>query len=157
MLWGRYPQQNEGVSSPTETQKIAWPRALGLGEKFYSQEKAADSTPLRSPGLSHQGPSLLSFSFASYHAHTPILGRTNPEHCYPDDARCFLVCMINHSWFLFASFIFAIQILWKTLKQSWSKDPKETPQLCAAPDFEQRDCKYMCRSQRYWPLSLIFF
>lgn len=68
MLWGRYPQQNEGVSSPTETQKTAWPSALGMGEKVCSQEKAAGPTPLRSPGLSHQGPSLLSFSLASYHA-----------------------------------------------------------------------------------------
>lgn len=64
MLWGWYPQQNEGVSSPTETQKTARPRALGMGEKFCSQEKAAGPTPLRSPGLSHQGPLLVEF-----HAH----------------------------------------------------------------------------------------
>jgi len=47
-----------------------------MGEKFCSQEKAAGPTPLSSPGPSHQGRSLLSFSPASHHARdhlTPLL------------------------------------------------------------------------------------
>lgn len=51
----------------------------------------------------------------------------------------FLLCMINHSLFLFASFIFATQILYlKTLKQTRATDPGATPQLRVAPGFGQR-------------------
>lgn len=39
-----------------------------MGEKFCRQEKAAGPTPLRSPGPSHQGRSLLSLPLALYHA-----------------------------------------------------------------------------------------
>lgn len=66
MLWGQHPQQTEGVSSTTETEETTWPRALGMGDIFCSQEKAASSTPPRCPGLSHQGSSSMSFSLALY-------------------------------------------------------------------------------------------
>lgn len=70
----------------------------------------------------------------------------------------FLLCMINHSLFLFASFIFATQFLYlKTLKQTRATDPGATPQLRVAPGFGQRDCKYICQSQEKQAFIIDFF
>lgn len=74
MLWGQHPQQTKSVSSTTETEETTWPRVLGMGEVFCSQEKAGGPTPPRSARLFHQGSSSLSFSLALYmYAHDSFI------------------------------------------------------------------------------------
>lgn len=123
------------------------------GWKILQSKKADSPTPWGSRDCHTRDPpcwvSLFHY-IMSVTAPTPISGRTNPEPwCAPMlcTSPLFLVCLTDHFWVSFASFPLAIQILQKTLQQSCSTDPGTTPLcLCAAPDFGQRGCKYVSKS-----------
>lgn len=137
MLQGWYPRQNKGSS--TQTQRTAKATALGMGKKFCSQKKADSPTPLRFPGLSHQGLSLLSVSLSPYHVHDSShhnSGKSKPWALLPwwalmlCTSPLFLLSLTDHFWVLFA-----IQILQKTLQQPHGTDPGTTPLFVCCTTF----------------------
>lgn len=71
-------------------------------------------TVSHSTGLSHQEPFLIEFLSCIIScprpAHAPVLGRTNPEHCYSDGARCYEPSLPNLHDKPFMVFIFLLCI-----------------------------------------------
>lgn len=126
------------------------------GWKILQSKKADSPTALRSPGLSHQAPSLSSFfhliMFVT--AHTLILGRANPEHCYPNEP-----CMSPPSqpaWqttlgFYLPLFHLPFRFCRRHSSSHVAQTQEHPPCLCTALHFGQRGCKNMCQSQRCWP------
>lgn len=157
MQQGWYPQQNKGISSSTQTQRTPQTRALGMGEKFCSQKKQTVPPPWGPQDCHTRHPPCrvsLFHLIMFVTAHTLILGRANPEHCYPNEP-----CMSPPSqpaWqttlgFYLPLFHLPFRFCRRHSSSHVAQTQEHPPCLCTALHFGQRGCKNMCQSQRCWP------
>lgn len=165
MLQGWYPHQNKGNSILKHREQHR--QGLWGWVKNSAVKKSTQCHPLRSSGLSHQGPSLLSFSLPPYHDHDsshPYFGKSKLWALLPwwASTLCwsplFLICLTDHFWVLFASFPLAIQILQKTLQQPHGIDPGTTPLFeCCTTFWTKRHQLHMPKPKILAFITVFFF